>query len=147
MEDWPWFTIFIYSSAIIAFLAAWYLEYKDLYYPHGGRPRYGNGGAYEKGKVKCNDNYKTILQKIRISSRYDEASVYWRRSIIFSVLLLFVLLPMVLLRLPTAYEVLVSFVIIYLFTYLMLVYYQNNVSSYATKQVDKATAILEKYNK
>ena len=141
----PWFTIFIYASAIIAFLAALYLEYKDLFCPFGGRAKNGNGAAYEKGKINDEDSYEIILQKIRISSRYDEASVYWRRVIIFTVLLLFSLLILVLQRLPTAYEVMVSFFIIYLFTYLMLTYYQNTVSVYATKQVDKGTKKLLKY--
>ncbi len=142
--DLPWFTIFIYASGIIALFVALYLEYKDLFCPHGGKAQYGKGAAYEKGKIKDGDKYHTILQKIRISSRYDESSVYWRRSIVFTVLLLFTVLIMALQRLPSAYEVLVSFIIIYLFTYLMLSYYQNNVSIYATKQVDQGTKILEK---
>jgi len=142
--DLPWFTIFIYTVAIVAFLAALYLEYKDLFCPHGGVGKYGNGAAYGKGKIHKNDDYKTILQKIRISGRYDEASIYWRRSIIFTVILLFSVLILTLMRLPTAYEVIVSFIVIYLFTYLMLVYYQNTVSIYATNQIDVATRILEK---
>ena len=150
LNDWyelPWFTIFIYVSAIVAFLSALYLEYKDLFCPHGGRARYGQGASYEKGRIDSDDTYETILQKIRISSRYDEASIYWRRSIIFTVILLFPLLILLLYRLPTAYEVLVSFIVIYLFTYMMLVYYQTNVSVYATSQVDKGTRKLEKYYK
>ena len=141
----PWFTIFIYSAAIIAFLAALYLEYKDLFCPYGGRGKYGKGAAYEKGKISEKDSYERILQKIRISCRYDEASVYWRRTIIFTVPLLFTVLILTQQRLPTAYEVMVSFFVIYLFTYLMLVYYQNNVSTYATKQVDEATKVLHRY--
>lgn len=144
LSDLPWFTIFIYASGIIALFAALYLEYKDLFCPHGGKARYGNGAAYEKGKIKDTDGYHTILQKIRISSRYDEASVYWRRSIIFTILLLFTVLIISLQRLPSAYEALVSFIVIYLFTYLMLNYYQNTVSIYATEQVDKGTKILGK---
>lgn len=141
----PWFTIFIYTSAIVAFLVALYLEHKDLFCPDGNKCYNGNGAAYIKGKVNDNDSYKKILQKIRISSRYDEASVYWRRSIVFTVLLLFVLLVLIKQDLPTAYEVLISFIVIYLFIFLMLTYYQNTVSIYATKQVDEGTKILERY--
>ncbi len=141
----PWFTIFVYVSVLIAFLAALYLEYKDLFCPHGEVARYGIGAAYNRGKIKKGDDYDTILQKIRMSSRYDEASVYWRRSIIFTVLLLFTLLIIALQRLPTAYEVLVSFIIIYLFIYLSLTYYQNIVSEPAAHQVNYATKILEKH--
>lgn len=135
-----WFTIIVYLGSFIALYFAYILEYKDLYCPYDNQKcKVGNGAAYEKGKVNKNDNYETILQKIRISSRYDEASVYWRRCIIFTVLLLYPLLVLVLRRLPNGYEVLVSFTIIYLFTYLFLVYYQESVSKPATKQVTEAT--------
>lgn len=147
--DWiyeiDWFTVLIYTTAIIALLAAFYLEYKDLFCPYGGIARYGNGAAYSLGKVDLHDSYNDILQKIRISSRYDEASVYWRRTIIFTVLLVFTIFILVLQRLPTAYETIVSFLIIYLFTFLFLTYYQRVVSKCATDQVNKATFLLEKY--
>ena len=140
-----WFTIFIYIAVIIAFLAAFYLEYKDLFCPHGGKAEYGKGAAYSEGKVDKNDNFHTILQKIRISSRYDEGSVYWRRTIIFTVIVLFSVLILVLQRLPTAYEIIVSFIVIYLLTFLFLNYYQTTVSRYATRQIAEGTKLLEKY--
>ena len=140
-----WFTTFIYLSAFIALYAAYLLEYKDLFCPYDGQScQIGNGAAYEKGKPHKEDDIYTLLQKIRISSRYDEASVYWRRTIIFTVLLLFVLLILVLQRLPNGYEVLVGFIVIYLFTFLFLVYYQEVVSKPATKQVKDATYIIER---
>lgn len=140
-----WFTVLIYTAAIVALLTAFYLEHKDLFCPYGGISRYGNGAAYSLGKVNRHDSYHEILQKIRISSRYDEASVYWRRSIVFTVLLLFTIFILVLQRLPTAYETVVSFSIIYLFTFLFLTYYQHVVSKCATAQVNRATSLLEKY--
>lgn len=135
-----WFTIIVYLATFIAFIFAFMLEYKDLYCPHDYQTcKVGNGAAYEKGKVNKQDDYDTILQKIRISSRYDQAFVYWRRCIIFSVLLLYTLLIVVLKRFPNGYEVLASFVIIYMFTFLFLVYYQEVVSKPATKQIVYAT--------
>lgn len=138
------FTIFIYVSVIIAFLAAFYLEYKDLFCPHDNRAEYGKGAAYAAGKVDKHDNSHTILQKIRISSRYDEGSVYWRRTIIFTVIVLFSVLILSLQKLPNAYEIIVSFIVIYLLTFLFLNYYQNTVSKYATRQITEATKILAK---
>ncbi|MBY9021752.1 MAG: hypothetical protein KGD67_11910, partial [Candidatus Lokiarchaeota archaeon] len=64
--------------------------------------------------------------------------------IIFSVLLSFTLLLCVLRRLPNGYELLASFVIIYLFIFLFLVYYQEVVSKPATKQVNEATSLLKR---
>ena len=131
-------------SVFIVFLLALHLEYKDLFCPEGGIAKIGKANAYNRGKVKIGDDCDKILRKIRISSRYDEASVYWRRSIIFTVLLLFTVLILTLQRLPTAYEVLVSFIIIYLFIYLFQTYYQQVVSIPATQQVTDATKILKK---
>ena len=139
------FTIIVYISAFIALYAAFILEYKDLFHPKENQVAdWGNGAAYSEGNPSKHDDYHTLLAKIRISSRYDEASVYWRRCIIFSVLLSFTLLLVVLKRLPSGYEVLASFVIIYLFIFLFLVYYQEVVSKPATKQVNLATEMLKR---
>ena len=138
-----WFDIFIYLAAFTALYFSILAEYSDLYCPHPGETcKVGNGSAYAKGKPERDDDIDTLLAKIRISSRYDEASVYWRRVIIFSVLLMFTLLILVLRRLPDGTEVLISFITIYLFTFLFLVYYQEVVSKPATKQVNLATELL-----
>ena len=144
-EHIDFFTIIVYISAFIALYAAFVLEYKDLFCPYENQEcKIGNGAAYIDGKPDKHDDYHTLLAKIRISSRYDEASVYWRRCIIFSVALTFTLLLIVLRRLPSGYEVLSSFIIIYLFIFLFLVYYQEVVSKPATKQVNDATDILKR---
>ena len=138
-----WFDVFIYFAVFLALYFAIYLEYYDLFCPHEGQVcKVGNGAAYAEGKPSKNDNIDTLLEKIRISSRYDEASVYWRRTIIFSVLLTFTLLLLILRKLPSGTDVLISFVTIYLFTFLFLVYYQEVVSKPATEQVNEATALL-----
>ena len=144
VENINWFTVLAYLIAFIALYAAIILEQKDLFCPYENQKcEVGNGAAYAEGKPCENDNFHTLLAKIRISSRYDEASVYWRRCIIFSVLLSFTLLLCVLRRLPDAYELLASFVIIYLFIFLFLVYYQEVVSKPATTQVNEATNLIK----
>lgn len=145
--DINWFDVFIYFCAFLALYFALYLEYYDLYCPHNDQIcKVGNGASYSEGKPEKDDDYYTLLEKIRISSRYDEASVYWRRVIIFSVLLTFTLLILILRGLPNGREVLISFVTIYLFTFLFLTYYQEVVSKQATIQVNEATKILEEKN-
>ena len=140
-----WFDVFIYIVAFVALYVAICREYSDLYCPKDGQVcKIGNGAAYAGGKPSKYDDIDILLSKIRISSKYDESSVYWRRVIIFSVLLLFTLLILVLRRLPNGTEVLISFIVIYLFTFLFLVYYQEVVSKPATAQVNEATALLSK---
>lgn len=144
IEHIDWFTVLAYTCAFIALYAAIILEYKDLFCPlEGQEAKWGHGAAYASGKPDKDDDYYSLLAKIRISSRYDEASVYWRRCIIFSLLLSFVLLTCILMNLPSGYQLLASFTIIYLFTYLFLVYYQEVVSKPATKQVNDATSLLK----
>ena len=143
-KDWI-FPFLIYSGAIVALYAAYKLEYRDLYHPKDNQePKNGQGAAYAEGNPKSRDDFHTLLAKIRISSRYDESSVYWRRSIIFSVLLSFSLLLIIFRRFPTAYELLASFILIYFFIYLFLIFYQETISKHATKQVNRATEALIK---
>lgn len=138
-----WFDVLAYVILLTALYFALYLEYYDLYCPHDGQTcRVGQGAAYEAGKPEDTDSVDTLLSKIRISSRYDEASVYWRRTIVFSTLLTLTLLLLLLRRLPKAEELLISFVTIYLFTFLFQVYYQEVVSKPATQQVNRATELL-----
>jgi hypothetical protein len=147
-EEYDWFGILIYGGALIALYAAFMLEYKDLYCPCENQScKLGNGASFAEGKAKKGDDFHTLLAKIRISSRYDEASVYWRRCIIFAVLLAFSLLIIVFRRFPTAYELLASFILIYLFSFLFLVYYQETVSKPATAQINELTSELFKMNK
>lgn len=144
-QGWNLFTLIIYIGAIVALYFAFILEYKDLYCPKEGQiAAEGNGAAYSEGKPFFEDDKTTLLKKIRISSRYDEASVYWRRTIIFSLLLSFVLLVLVLKRFPDGYEVITSFTVIYLFTFLFLVFYQETVSKKATNQVSECINLLER---
>lgn len=145
-NDWDWFTVVAYVASFTALFAALYLEYKDLFCENG-KCKVGNGASYVHGKPKKDDSFNTLLSKIRISSKYDEASVYWRRVIIFTVITLYILLLLVLQRLPNGYEILVSFATLYLLTFLSLVYYQEVVSKPATKQVNKATKLLHDYHK
>ena len=143
----PLFTIFIYLAILTAFLFSYYIEYKDLFCQFGnpfakGDCKSGNGAVYIKGKVKPDDSCEEILQKIRISSRYDEESVYWRRSIVFTSIAVFAVLIITQKRLPTGYEALAGFFVIYMLTFLFLNYYQRALSKPATKQVERATKIL-----
>ena len=139
-----WFTVLVYFGALLILFIAIWVERKEIYCCNGEtKCKYGHGASYYYGKVNPNDSYKEILRKIRITSRYDEASVYWRKSIIFTILLLFVLLPLVLQRFPNGYEVLVSFIVIYIFIYSFLCFYRDNVSKYATKQLSKNLKFLK----
>lgn len=143
--DLPWVYILIFLILIIAVLKAFECEYNDLFCCEPYECAYGNGSSYRKGKIKHDDTPKEILRKIRISSKYDESSVYWRRSLILAFIFLIFLSFFLLRRMPTAYETIVIIVISYLIIYLFQVYYRENLSACASKQISKATEKMEKY--
>ena len=141
-----WFTVFIYFGLIITLLAALSHEHEDLFNRGvSTKPinKYNNGASYYTGKVDHNDDLDTIFRKIRISCRHDVASVYWRRSIAFAIIVSFILLILVLQRFPTGLEWIIAVLILYLSLYFLLNWYQHVVSKPACEQVNDATRILE----
>jgi hypothetical protein len=142
-----YFYIFICVVFLVAFVIVFIVEYNDLFCYETDNCGIGNGAAYSEGKVSSKDSYDIILQKIRISSRYDQSSVYWRKSLLFSIIVLFSVLIITQKRLPNAYEMLAGFIIIYMLIFLFLNYYQMVVSKPATKQIVKATKLLNKLKK
>lgn len=141
-----WFTLLIYVGLVITLLAALSHEHEDLFnrgISNKHINKYNNGASYYLGKVSEKDDLETILQKIRISCRHDVSSVYWRRSIAFSIIISFLILIVVLQRFPTGLEWIVAVLILYLAVYFFLVYYQHVVSKPASNQVNEATNILK----
>ncbi len=137
--------IIVYFFAIIALIAAYILEKKDLFYSQENMENNTNyiAAVYEKGIPTHDDTLSDLLTKIRISSRYDVSSVYWRRCIIVSVLLSFILIITTYRRLPTALELLCFFTVIYLCLYVFLNFYRDNLSLPATENVKHATSYLQ----
>lgn len=141
-----WMNITIYLILFITLISAIYLEYIDIYCQgesRGNVCKKGEGASYYKGKPKNNDDIDTLLMKMRISSRYDICSVYWRRSIIFSIILSFVGLWLLLKRIPTGAELLVFTLITYLLTYFMFHYYQHSISYPAFTQFENIIKLLK----
>lgn len=140
------FTFLVYIGAIIAFFIVIQVENQELYNRGGKRNLYknGEGASYYKGKYRDGDNFKKILQKIRISSRYDVETVYWRRSLLFSIVISFLILAIVLRRFPRGVEFLPAILILYLTLYFFFLYYQKNVSEIASEQVSENIKKLEK---
>lgn len=139
------FTLIIYVGLTITLFSSIGLEKNDIYYKKLNKNYLG--AVYCEGKVDPDDDLDQILEKIRISARHDVSSVYWRRSITFSILVSFVLLIAVLQRFPTGLEWIIAVLILYLTIYFFLIYYQEAISKPAVEQVTEATHILKsRYN-
>jgi len=142
-------TIIVYIIAIITVICVLPQESQDVnsVYIDGKWLRgYRMGAPYHHGKPRRRDTVRTLLEKIRLSSRYEVNSVKWRRCILFAIIAGFVLLSLLFYRLPTGQELIIAVIVLYLFSYIALDYYQQNIADPAVDNITKATRyIADKY--
>lgn len=140
-------TVLIYGIFIITAIYAFKMEFTDLRCPSVGSKfcAPGRGVAYFQGRPTNNDSVPVLLDKISLSSSYESNSVKWRRCLIISLVITFVLFLLVFSRLPTGQELLIFLLIIYMSLYFMLSYYQNQVSKPAVKQIDVAVKLIRQH--
>lgn len=140
-------TILIYVILIVTALYAMKMEMTDLRCPSTStKSRYcgpGKGVAYFKGKPSPEDDVRTLLEKISLSSSYEENTVKWRRCLIFSLIITLIFFLLVLSRLPNGNELLIGALLVYVLLYFMMTYYQSQVAKPAVKQIDTALKLLE----
>lgn len=138
-------TIFMYIAMIVALYFAITCERQDLRcYGQKTRCKEGKVASIYGSKPKESDSPEKLLEKIRIASRHETSSVYWRRSLIFAIVIGFILLLLVNRRLPNGLELLITILILYLPLYLLFVYYQSHVSQHGVNRIRKATELLER---
>jgi hypothetical protein len=139
-------TIVIYIVAILLFLLAFKSEKKDLYcYDANGFTSEcgpGQGMSYIQGRPDPNDDVFTLLNKLEHTVRHDDGSVKWRRCLIFALIATFVLFFLLYGRLPNGVELLISFIVIYIGSYLMYSFFQSNLTFYAVEQADETIDLI-----
>jgi len=96
----------------------------------------GMGTAYAAGKPHPGDSLKVLLQKIRITARYEVNSIIWRRAFIVAVIASFLVLYTTGKKLPSGFKFAVAFLIIYIVLYLVLTGFQKVISQPALNQLD-----------
>lgn len=134
-----YFLIFIFL--IFALLA----EYSDLYCPHPkckNLCRKGHGMPYYHGIGKEDDDFDVLLNKIKLTVRYENNSVKWRRAIIIAFIITLILIPLLYCRLADLYEIIIIFIVVYLALYLCFIFYNDTLSSEAVEVVDKNCKLL-----
>lgn len=102
----------------------------------------GKGVAYVKGRPFTRDSPDTLLDKISLSSSYENNTVKWRRCLIFSFFVTVIIFLLVFSRLPCGKELLICVLILYCCMYFMLSFYQNEISRPATRQIDVSIDLL-----
>lgn len=139
-------TVIVYIVIIVLAYYAIKMEYTDLKCPSTkGNEVCGNGRgvAYIQGKPNADDDVCTLISKIGLSSKYESNSVKWRRCLIFSIIVTFAIFGLILCRLPNGQELLISILILYIASYLLLIFYYNSISRPAVKQIDQSLELLK----
>lgn len=138
-------TLIIYIGLSILLYIAIKYEYLDIYCPNRSSPVCGRGmgSMYVKGKPNSLDDIITLLEKIKISSRYEKNSVKWRRSFILSLISTILIFLILFHRLPDGKETLITLAILYFLFYISLDFFQHYVTKYAIKQIDLAISLLK----
>ena len=100
----------------------------------------GMGCAYAAGKPAKGDSLKVLLQKIRITARYEVNSITWRRAFIVAVISAFLVLYVSRKKVPSGLQLGAAFLIIYIVLYLTLMTFQKAVTKPALEQLDAILA-------
>lgn len=134
-------SVLLYITLIFFWCFAIYMERRDsrCSNPTDGKSHcsYGHGVAYAAGKPHSGDSLSTLLDKIRLTSRYETNSIIWRRAFIIAVISAFLVLYIYKKRLPSGIQLTVAFLVIYIVTYLALTCFQKLITEPALGQMDE----------
>jgi len=140
-------TVVLYGAFLFCIFFGAFLEYRDVNCPNifSTNCGYGMGAAYVEAKP-CTDNknnnknkddsLNVLLDKIKITAKYDINSVYWRRILIAASIVSFLILYMFSGRCPTGIEWVTAFLVTYISFYVMIVTFQYWVAKPALEQLD-----------
>lgn len=137
-------SIVIYIIFIVFLILALVVEKQDIHCRdmNGKTCGVGMGRTYARGIPADSDDIKTLLAKIRITSRYDLNSVIWRRCYIGAIISALVVVFVIKNRMATGLELVSSFLIIYITFYLIMTMFQKWIADPALKQMDDIVARL-----
>jgi len=153
MDKFDIITIIIYIIIVIVIVILIKVEKIDLTCPNPSNKddqicELGRGSPYFAGKIDKDDDNDTILDKIKLSARYEINTIIWRRMLILSFILSFIILIVIeksskgLLRLPNIIDFISVTLIIYLGIYIMTELYQQWITNFAIEQIDEAVDAL-----
>lgn len=131
-------SIFLYVVIIGFLLIAVWAESRDAVCPEFKSKKCGPGMgcAYAAGKPEKGDSLKVLLQKIRITARYEVNSIIWRRAFVVAVISAFLVLYVTRKKLPSGFQFATAFLIIYIVLYLTLTTFQKVITRPALDQLD-----------
>ena len=102
----------------------------------------GKGKYYNGGLGKNTDTVSKLLDKIQLSSECDVNTVKWRRSLILSIIGIFLVYIIVLRRIPQGDEFFLSVLLMFIVIYGSFSYYQFHYNRYPTYNINKNLELI-----
>lgn len=130
-------TIVIYIVLLAILWFAFKSEWADISCASpGGECGPGKGRAYYFAHPRDDDTREELLSKLVKTSKYDLTSVHWRRAMIVSIFGAFISRYITEQKFPSAKNVALTSIVIFLISYALQMQYQSSVVIPATRQVE-----------
>lgn len=127
-------SVAIYIGILVLVVFAVWAEWKDL----------KSKAATSYAEPNRGDSFSEIIQKIKMTSKYESNSIFWRRAIIAAIVSSFLILYITNKKIPDGITMATAFLITYIIIYIMITVFQKLISSRAVNQIEELTRILEK---
>jgi len=96
----------------------------------------GKGRAYYNNHPEPGDSKETLIRKLQATAKYDQIAVHWRMNMLVAVVSAFVGLYIVQKKFPSARDVGILIIVIFLIGYAAMIQFQQAVAVPAGKQAD-----------
>lgn len=102
----------------------------------------GKGRAYYNSRPIEGDDHDTLVLKLRATAKYDQIAVHWRMNMLVAIISAFIGLYIVQKKFPSAKDLGIFVIVIFLIGYSAMIQFQHHVAIPAGKQADTIAAKL-----
>jgi hypothetical protein len=102
----------------------------------------GKGRAYYNSRPEPGDDRDTLVRKLQATAKYDQLAVHWRVNMLVAVISGFISLYIVQKKFPSARDLGIVIIVIFLVGYAAMIQFQQSVAIPAGKQADAIAAQL-----
>ena len=102
----------------------------------------GKGRAYYNSRPEAGDDHDTLVRKLLATAKYDQVAVHWRMTMLAAIVSAFIGCYVIGRKFPSARDVGILTIVIFLVGYSATIQFQHNVAVPAGKQADMIAAKL-----
>lgn len=96
----------------------------------------GKGRAYYNSHPEDGDDHDTLVRKLQTTAKYDQLAVHWRMNMLVAVVSAFIILYITQKKFPSARDLGIAIIVIFLVGYAAMIQFQHNVAVPAGNQAD-----------